>query len=784
MANVFEQFGYPDDAQAEPAQNPFEQFGHAEDQPGPGIQQPPQFDRQPPAEQGNGEFLRVSPGQAPPTPQQKPQTTREWMDELSRRPDIPNNILFSPFALARGAERAAERVGEGLEQRAYDVADYFNIDTQQRRERLAERRGRREQEYRRTAEDFPVASFTGELVGGMGTGPAGVAGAPVKLGAELGVGAGLGAAEYVPEEDGSVAANIALGTAGAGVGRFAAPYIQAGMSKASAMAAGMVEKAKGYVPRNFFRRDGGLTDSGKRTLLETGITPEEFNARMQTPDMELDPDQLRRQRLGEEFEIPLTKGDITQRVDVQQPEKTLARTGTGPLAYEAQLAETRKLQAVNEAADSFQQKYGNLYDDRLTRGTELQKEAMAIRNQERQAVRDMYSAAEEIAGPATPLDNESIVDSAYRFMNDRTVDDGTVKALNRKMAEFGLIGENPVRKGRFTTVVDDLGQDITFTGDIKQLDLHNAERFRQALNEINPSDPNGQALVSELKGNLDRQIDGVIGAMKEAGTSTARMDAFIEARNAHKDWARKFKGKDIIDQLTSLKKGVHDTPQVDPSMVMDKVYMGKQGLGNLRKVRKLLTDSPNEASMEAWRNIQGQSMADLFAASTDHVTGNVSGRRINNFVKNKLGNGNMREGELKLKEILGNDFGEFQRLRETIGLATIPVEGAVNTSNTAYVAIMSFVKNTAGKFPGMGAVQGLSEIAGESRAAARAIEGIRNPTPEQVSRAVSANADLYNAFTGMGINRAMQTGRKRVEREQEERARAFRERQQEQVPFY
>ena len=93
--------------------------------------------------------------------------------------------------------------------------------------------------------------------------------------------------------------------------------------------------------------------------------------------------------------------------------------------------------------------------------------------------------------------------------------------------------------------------------------------------------------------------------MKDAGTSTDRMDAFIQARNAHKEWARKFKGKDIIDQLTSMKRGVQDTPQIDPSMVMDKVYMGKQGLGNLRKVKKLLTDSPNEASMEMWRNISG-----------------------------------------------------------------------------------------------------------------------------------------------------------------------------------
>ena len=96
---------------------------------------------------------------------------------------------------------------------------------------------------------------------------------------------------------------------------------------------------------------------------------------------------------------------------------------------------------------------------------------------------------------------------------------------------------------------------------------------------------------------------------------------------------------------------------------------------------------------------------------------------------------------------------------------------------------MSFVKNTAGKFPGMGVVQGLSEIAGESRAAARTIEGIRNPAPEQVQRAVSANADLYNAFIGMGMNRALQTGRQRGERETE---RIRRERQDQPlmpVPF-
>ena len=744
----------------------------------------PQQPTDPDQIQDAGGLVRVG-QQQPPRP--KPQTTREWMDELSRRPDIPNNILFSPFSIARGAERQAERVHEGLEQRLYDIGDFFNIDTAQRRERLAERRQRREEEYARTAEDFPAATFVGELVGGMGTGPAGVAGAPARLAGEIGTGALLGAAEYVPEEGtASLAGNIAFGAGSAVAGHMAAPYISAGMDKASALAAGIIRKSKGFVDGSFFNLGGGLNQKGKRALEEAAIGPEEFTAALRNPDVDLNPKQVRRKELGEEFDIRLTQGDITQRRDIQQAEKTLERSGIGKEGYEAQLHAEGKLQDITDAADRFQMKYGNLYDDRLTRGTGLQQEAMAIREQERQAVRSMYDAAEEIAGTSTPLDNESLVDHAYRLIDERTVEEPFVKTLEKKLAEFGLIGTNPQRKGRFTTVVDERGKSIEFLGDPKELNMYNSERFRQALNDINPSDPNGQRVISELKKNLDDQIDSVL---KNTGASSERMNAFIEARNAHKEWARKYKGKDIIDQLTSLKKGVQDTPQVDPSMVMDKITKGKQGLGNLRKIKKLLLENPTETSEQAWRNIQAQSMADLFSAATGASTDSISGKGLNKYIESTLGNGNMREGNLKLKEILGDDFSEFQRLRETIGLATILKEGITSTSGTADVIIGTMVRMGAltSKIPGIGAAQEIGKLASEAKAARETIKGIKNPTPEQVERVRTSSEKLFDAFIGMGINRGIQTERKRSELETEQRRREARQRQQQavqQLPYY
>ena len=98
------------------------------------------------------------------------------------------------------------------------------------------------------------------------------------------------------------------------------------------------------------------------------------------------------------------------------------------------------------------------------------------------------------------------------------------------------------------------------------------------------------------------------------GAGRAIRTAANEARSAAKDRFRTFRNKDIVQELTSFKKG-SNTDIIDPSVVLEKILGPGNRLENIRRIKNALTTGkgPNKgAAMNAWNEIKSQALDDMF----------------------------------------------------------------------------------------------------------------------------------------------------------------------------
>ena len=178
-----------------------------------------------------------------------------------------------------------------------------------------------------------------------------------------------------------------------------------------------------------------------------------------------------------------------------------------------------------------------------------------------------------------PLNNNSIVEIADDIIVNRPITPEVEKSINTALAKFGLIGDSVEQSTRNKFKVMDGDQAITITGEVTPLTLNNAEDFRKALNKAVGADQTGsaKAVVSEL----DKQIATVV----DEGLETGRTAAFKTAREAAKEQFETFSAKDLIQKLTSFKRGT-STPDLDPASVIKSITKGDKAVKNKRKIKK------------------------------------------------------------------------------------------------------------------------------------------------------------------------------------------------------
>ena len=153
-----------------------------------------------------------------------------------------------------------------------------------------------------------------------------------------------------------------------------------------------------------------------------------------------------------------------------------------------------------------------------------------------------------------------------------------------------------------------------------------------------------------------------------------RTGAFKTAREAAKEQFETFTAKDIIEDLTSFKRGT-STPKVDPGLVINKIVKGEKAVTNIRKLKKVLLENPTEQTKTAWRSIQAEIVGDILGQAINKDTLEISGARLNSAMK--------KVSPEALQEVLGRkQFAELKRLQAVIGDATIPPPGTTNPSGT------------------------------------------------------------------------------------------------------
>lgn len=411
---------------------------------------------------------------------------------------------------------------------------------------------------------------------------------------------------------------------------------------------------------------------------------------------DLTPEALQKIRRAEGQGIQLTKAQATGDFGASDAEQTLLKS-VSPEGVQARQFADQQQEQLKGAAKAFTDKFGG--SARLTeatgeladitardKGSVIQAELLDIKEFGRKEVSDLYKLAGESAGDAVPLDKGSIVDVADEIIVNRPITPEVEKSLNTALAKFGLIGDSVEQSSRNKFKVTDGTDIITITGDVTPLTLNNAEEFRQALNKAVGADQTGSAKI--VVNALDEQVNTII----KEGADSSRTGVFKQAREAFASEKGKFSAKDIVEDLTSFKRGT-STPKVDPETVINKIAKGDKAVTNIRKIKKILLENPTDSSKRAWRSIQAETVGDILSQAINKDTLEISGARLNSAMK--------KYRPEALRELLGKkQFAELKRLQQTIGDATIAPPGTTNPSGT-FTKILNMTERL-GNFAGAG----------------------------------------------------------------------------------
>lgn len=641
-------------------------------------------------------------------------------------------------AFLSGARRGMETIGQGILQRGSEVADFLGFDTGTFKGDLAQAGRIREQEAKATTEEFPVSSTVGEIAGTV----AGFPVAPARIPQAIAAGGAFGAIQ--PSESGKeTTLNIIQDAALGGLGSWAAPYIQKGFNKAQAMFSGLYKKATGADPRpEMFMPDGSLSERGKGALDSLGIDEQSFADLYKNLDQNLDPIASTRIARAEQQGIPLTTAQATQDFAQQEAEQTL-RSSVSREGEAARQLERQQQEAISTAQEGFERGISPLAD-KETRGQLVQDALREMQTQGRKDVSELYTKARDISGTGAELDTNQLIDTIDTNIIDRPVSGDTVNTVESVMAKFGLIDGEVSKSGRFNQITDSDGKAIRFKGEQTPLNLDNAEEFRQALRNAAQVDQTGA--VTQMIGKLDELVDNAVSSLPEGSEKTM---AFLNARAKAREQKEIFNQKDVVQNLVSYKKNTTDSV-IQPDRVIDSVLKGQNSLANMRKVKSALMSNPTNKSIDAWRSIQAQGVADIFGQSINPANGDISGLRLNSAIK-RFGGGSMKEGEKRLKVLLGDRYTEFNNLVKSIGDATIPLKGTTNPSGTAY-KVLNFMTRvgSVGQF-GADAIIPIANKVKDAAASKRVLKQIEKASPEKVKTAVKANDELIDAYIRLGL---------------------------------
>lgn len=436
--------------------------------------------------------------------------------------------------------------------------------------------------------------------------------------------------------------------------------------------ASLARKA-GYAPEEIAKAQKAFTPSGTQNFLSRQYE-------RVSPNVDLPPQGLERTARAESGGVQLSQSQASKDFAQQEAEQTLLASASPEGDIAREFADKQQAQ-IKDLLTSETEKYGGSSRLKQALGEEADISVSAKNEQIRDAlvegkelsrvqVKDLYDQASQIDGDAIPLNNDLLLDAADEAIVSMPTDPAVKTQLEYALAKFGMIGKETGKKGRNRTVIDDDGKTIDILGDVTPLNLNNSEQFRKELNKAVVADQTGAAK------QVVRTLDAVVEDAAATVTDPARKEAYQAARGAAAQKAKTFNSKDIVQKLTSYKKGTQ-TPQVYTQDVINSVVKGKGSLDNTKAVLKAMGKYEGAGAVNAKKALASESLGDIFSQAINKDTMAVSGARLNSAVK--------KYDPETLKLLLGKEgYNNLKNIQKIVGDATIPVPRTTNPSGTAY----------------------------------------------------------------------------------------------------
>jgi hypothetical protein len=377
---------------------------------------------------------------------------------------------------------------------------------------------------------------------------------------------------------------------------------------------------------------------------------------------------LQRQATAESLRVPikLTKGEATRLPGQQQFEsetaKTYPETVGKPLIERQQATNEAILRNFDAYADATgATKYGA--DMLRPVGKVVDDALVASANKAKAAIKDAYAVAASAGELQAPVSYQPVFE--YIQKQGPTV--------REKLAPILAGVEDQIRLN-----------DPKGTG---QISINAIEDVRKFINANTQEGTPNSVHAVQLKKLIDAATEGQGGEL------------YQKARGLRIQYAKDFENAAFVDKLLSKKPGT-----TDRSVALEDVWnhaIMKGGLDDTRAVALALKKAGPEGQ-QAWRELQGQTIAMMQDAVTKGVSRDLSGNRI---VSPAKFDSVVRELDSsgKLEYIFGKKGAqEVRDLRDTALDVYTKVPGAVNYSNTASTLarrLESLSRSPIGKVP-------------------------------------------------------------------------------------
>ena len=376
----------------------------------------------------------------------------------------------------------------------------------------------------------------------------------------------------------------------------------------------------GLKEQGFVGFDGNLSQGGKALLKKLGIdwdsATKEFKARLRNEFSKTTPASTEEAVKYADAQslpvaVPQTKGTLSGNQRIQLRED-LARKGV----Y-GEEAETIIRNADEEALEALG---GNL--------SEIQKiiaggGTLIERGQGASQAQAVLTGAREAEKKA--------VDAAYETARNIAREEGTVVPSNI----FKGFGNKTKSKIQEKYALDDLPQVNTILKRINALEkkkggvaVKDLFDLRQQINSRISGNP-GTEIAGALgiaKTQLDDQIDSLVVTVLKEGDSSV-VASWREAIKGYKDYAQKWKSKDLLDNITRKKPGTNELI-VAPEDVGRYIF-NSSNLGFLTKqnLQRDLLKLKKELPLDQWNGLR-QEIYLRIVAQGKQSSGNVSGAKL------------------------------------------------------------------------------------------------------------------------------------------------------------